>query len=842
MAAPDGTARHLSLLPLSTRISPRALLVGAFCVALTLPGCESADESPLGPDPRIVVLSIDEARELLRNQKFEEATEALRPHVSVPNPTTQALVLYGRALMGSQRWSLAVWPLQRASEREDAPPGVPRMYAQALVAGGDELTAVDYTTRYLEEVDPENLLLRDLRAKAYEVSLDYERAVDDLEILAAETPEHAAILERLLNTLIQIEDWDGARERIREIATILERTGAAQDSRTVHCATASRFEKSRGEMEAAEQWLDECQEEFPADPNLAFAREELFDATERSDEATRMLAALVEEYPKRQILRQGYAARLGRLGRLDDAEAVLQAGVDADGHMNSWLALANLRLARRDLPGTVEALDAAIEAAMGQPADDPGLEWGRMNPDSRFGIADVYVRTGEFDRAERIASSLDEDEPSMAALIRARMKLEQGQPREALDAFLEAFRTFASNPAARYLAGRAAVEVGEFDLALDLYQDALRSDPHATDAGLVLGQMLVAEGRVNWAIDSISFLIARAGHEPFALRLLARAAAAGGFHEYAKSVRDELVGNLEWAGLAHADHAGDLSLLAGKKEARAYLEEVDALFEPSHVEAFWAWIALARGTPDEDAAIARLARFEADHPDSFEAALLRGRLAVQRGEIEASIESLGRATEINPLHAVALTEYGLALLEAERLDEAIAVLDRAAELEQRDPRPAFAAAEALFEADRLDEAEARLEALLIPHPWHGRAAMMLIDIAKRRGDRSSDEVHMLARRATRYHRFSGGRAFYERGLIELERGDPESALVQLERAVALHHPSADARVAMARALDQLGRDDEARGQLERALDSEELTEREAASALLDSLGREEEKG
>lgn len=836
------TPRHISHSDAPRENASPALLAGMIVAAFLALACSSGEQDPLGEDPREIQVPLEDATELIRAQQYEAAIEALGPHVSVPDPSTQALVLYGRSLIGARRSSLAIWSLQRAVEREDAPPRAPRFYAQALLAGGEDLAAIDYATHHLEEVDPEDYHMVDIRAQAFEVAMDLESAVDDLEVLAAESPGNARVIERLLNLLIQIEDWDGARERIVDLETLLERPGVQQETRTIHCATAARFEISRQEMEAAEAWLDKCLERYPLDTNLVFAREELLDATDRSDEATEYLERLARENPKRQVLRQGYASRLMRLGRVEESEAVLVESAEVDDHVNSWLALANMRLALNDLEGTAAALDEGIRAAMEMPADDPDLDWDRMLPESRFGIADVYVRAGHFDRAERIAASLDDEEPSMAALLRARAMLEQGDPQGALDAYQEAFRTFASNPAARYLAGRAAVEVGEFDLAVDLYQDALRADPTATDAGLVLAQMLMAEGRVNWALDSLTFLVARAGNEPFSLRLMARAGAAGAQHQFAEGVRAELAKNLDWAGIALADQARDIALIASPAEAREYLGQSDKLFEPSHFEALWMWVSLARGTADEEAARARVARFVADHADSFEAAMIEGRLHAADENLDAAIEALRRAVGLRPFDATAQAEFGTVLVEAERIEEGVEALDRAADLEPRDARPAFLAARTLHDADRLDEAEARYRALIIPHAWHGTAALMLVDLLRSRGDTTSDEVHLLAQRAARYHVVAGPRAFYELGRVELDRGAAEEALAQFEAALRGYRPAADVRLGMARAMARLGREEEARRQLELALQSSELSEPAAARALLESLNAQEAEG
>lgn len=810
-------------------------VIGAIGVVfLSFAGCSDESDLPLGPDPTKLTMSFDEAVALAQAQRFDEAIEALRPFVSKPHPSTKELLVYARSLVGARRNSLAVWYFQRALERDDAPARAGFLYTQALVFGGDELAAIEFATERLDE-NPDDQAFLEIRSQAYEVALDLERAVEDLEIIVDENPNRANYVQRLLNLLLKLEDWDSSRERMNQLEELLAKGGATQEAKTSFCATAAQFEQQHGELADAEAKLRGCLEQYPADRNLVFAMEQFLDSTERVDEATEMVVALAAEYPKRQVLQQGYANRLIRIGKVEEAEAVLLALAEADDHANSWTALANLRLSRKDLDGTVVAMDRAILSATEKSPDDPDLEWSKMLEESRFGIGDVYVRAGKIDRAERIIASLDEDEPGMALLLRARIKLEQGDPQGALEDYQEAFKTFPSNPAARYLAGRAAIEVGEFDLATDLYQDALRSDPMATDAGLVMAQMLLGEGRINWALDALSFQLARGGTEPFVARVMARAAAAGAMHGFAEGLRAEMAKYPQWAGLALSDQARDIRMIRDAAAAREYLADSEQLDEASHYEAFWAWVKLSLGEPEEAAARAREAAFHKAQAESMGAWIVRGRLLFEDEKKEEAVVAMEKAVELNPLSVTALSDLGEMLIDVGRVDEGVASLDRARDLEPREPRYWFAAARGLFEAERYDEAEVRIEELLVPHPWHGRAALLLIDIARNRGELDGDEIYLVAQRAARYHVVSGPRAFFELAQLDLVRENYEDALIGFERSAKSMHNVANSRFGMGRALAKIGREADAITQIELALTSKELADPLVATALLEEL-------
>lgn len=805
-------------------------------------GCTDSAESPLGPDPTAPTMSFDEARALLPARRYDDAVDALRPFVSVPTPETRALVAYARALLGAHRQSLAVWPLERARGREDAPPAVRNLYVTALLYGGAELEAIAEATRLLEE-NPEDLAIRELRAQAFEAALDLDRAVEDLEIVVDESPEKARLVERLLNLLIKIEDWDSARERIADLRTLLARDGATDEARGTFCATAARFEKDRGNVEQSEAELRACLEQYPTDANVILSFGELLDETGRAEEATAFLEARAETYPGMQLLRESLASRYMMLGRAEDADALLQSAAELTGHANAWLTLANLRLAAGNLEGTVEAVDRAVTAAMGMPADDPTLPWARMTPDSRFGIGDVYIRAGDFERAARIIESLT-DEPAMALLLAARVKLEQGDPAGALADYQEAFKTFPSNPAARYLAGRAAIEVADFDLALDLYQDALRSDAAATDAGLVLAQMLLAEGRINWAIDTLGFYLASQREEPHAVRLLARAAAAGSMHKFAESTRGELSKNLDWAGVALSDQARDLAILNGPEVARDYLAASPELDAPTHFEAFTTWFGFAQRTGQEAEARARAARMREAHPGEAGPWIVHSRILFEDGDTDAAIAAMRKAIESNPLLVTPHAELGEMLLKDGQVDAALASLDRADALDPLDARAGISAAKGLIDVERYEEAADRLRRLLIAHPWHGRAALMLVDLAHNkqatRADGSplvdDETAYRLAKQAARYIGVSGPRAQLELARMELARGHASEAVRRFEAVVVAKFDLANALHGLARAKAALGQREEALRHLESALSMPGLEDTLAATTLLEELG------
>jgi tetratricopeptide (TPR) repeat protein len=781
-----------------------------------------------------------DAIRLQRQGKFEEAIEALRPHAAQPDASPRVLMAYGQALLGASRWSLAVWPLERAAKAGNSPPGASRFYVAALLNGGAEIEAIREATRLLDEDDALHRI-RSLRSQGYEANLQLEEAVEDMEILVAELPENARHLERLLNLLVKIEDWDAARERIAQMWVLLEEGSVKPGARNQFCATASRFEHERGNSELAESQLRSCLESGDADANLVFSLVSLLDQLERIDEATTYLEGLAASYPRRPAIQEGLASRYSSLGRNDEAEATLRGAAERIGLTDGWLRLAEHHVAISELEEAAAAVDRAVLAATGKAADDPELDWGAMLAESRFGLAEVYLRAERYEIAERIIETLD-DEPGFAKLLTARIKLDQGDATGALAEFQEAFRFFPSNPAARYLAARAAIEVGDFDRAVKFYQDSMRSDSTATDAGIVLARALVAQGDPLWAVDMLSFYMIKHPNDPLAIRLAARAGSAGGIPDWAKAVRDTLAKLPGWAGVALADQARDIAFTDGAAEAIEYLEASPSLDQPDYYEALSAWGRLVHGMGREKEARERALAVREAHPTSAGPWLSWSRILYLDGALSEAVDAARKASELNPLLAVAHAELGAMLIEQGDLDAALGALDQALVLEPHEPTPAVTIVDGLLAAERFEEAEKRLETLLVAHPWHAHAAWLLVERerAKHPGEPVDERYYQLARRAVRYKAASGPEAILTLAEIEFARGDFNAAAVAFQSTLRAQYDAANASFGLGRSLAELGRREEAIAAIEAALSMEGLDEPVLAVSLLETLRAEGE--
>lgn len=226
-------------------------------------------------------------------------------------------------------------------------------------------------------------------------------------------------------------------------------------------------------------------------------------------------------------------------------------------------------------------------------------------------------------------------------------------------------------------------------------------------------------------------------------------------------------------------------------------------------------------------------------------------LAQSERQVSEAIASFRRVLEIAPRHALARYNLALVLRRADRLPEAIEELERVLAIEPRAEAHytlgiiywhqgdleratralrAAAAARAAYA-----EAHATLGAVLkSARDWNGAAAALRRAIALRpsdaaahytlsqvlqaTGDSDAAREHMAEAERLRLRQQMEQEAgvWTSVGTRQLDRGEPETALVSFRRAITVFEGYAPAHYQMGRALDRLGRYDAARAAFARA--------------------------
>ena len=227
------------------------------------------------------------------------------------------------------------------------------------------------------------------------------------------------------------------------------------------------------------------------------------------------------------MFRTALAERLEAHGRADEAIALLEPGTAVERPetaLGYWSVLAALHQ-------TTGRLDEALEATLRALAITEAL--GTATAADRLDAADLAIRSGELERAARIAEEIRT--PSYRGLLEARIMHERGELGEAVERYEEVARIWPDNAFLRYHEARALEQLGDLDRAIELYRHATRIDATATDAQTRIALILEAEGRVR---DALGILSLQASRGPLDLeselvfaRLLGRALPSGDLRE-----------------------------------------------------------------------------------------------------------------------------------------------------------------------------------------------------------------------------------------------------------------------------------------------------------------------
>jgi tetratricopeptide (TPR) repeat protein len=814
----------------AAKSSAIALLVAGLAGG-TMGACRKASS----PEPLERGEALRQASEALAQGRADDAVEILRPVASQQALDFEVSLLYGRALVQNQQASLAIWPLERATAHPDAPPESRALLVRALAYGGGVEEAIREASLVLEEF-PENANVRRLRADAYKSTHQMEAALRDFTQLVEQAPKDPRLLEAQIDLLTEMERYDEARLAIADLRALTQAADVEPEVAAHFCAAAARFEHDRGNSDLALEQLADCLERHPKDPTVILSRVDVLDGSGRDSEATEFLVEAARGTLSRFRVQYALATRLASLDRADEAEKVLLEAAKNVGGAQPLLALADQRVARRDLEGAAQAVVDAIRGELGKGPGDPDFDWKAIPAESLFAFGDVFISAEDYDRAKEIIEVLDEE--AFSLLLEARLALATGDPKSSLELYERAFRLWPANSGARYLAGVAAMKLGEFDRSMSLYQDALRADAMANDAGIVLARMQLAQGFSGAAFDTLEVFLRKNKEHPQAIRDFATAAMRAGLFDYGEGARARLASDVQWAGVALADHARDLARARGAEEARRYLETSKDLFQPSHFEALWTWVETLDALGRFDEAAAKIEQLYAASPASPGFAIVWARVLLQTKQLDEAKSVLEPVVQAEPgLHA-AQRDLGVVLLALGESEAAIDRFDHADRLDPLDAEAAYFACHAVEDAGRPDEARARLERFVSRHPWHAPA---LVDLARLRvaaGERDASTA-VVARQALRFAGTASPASLAVLGGLLADLDAPQDAVEAYARAVVQGGASPAERYRYAKLLIGLDRRDPAKRELEALVAGPAFPELEAARATLAELAADE---
>jgi len=537
--------------------------------------------------------------------------------------------------------------------------------------------------------------------------------------------------------------------------------------------------------------------------------------------AIELIERAIAETPEDLALRFALATRLVRIGRAQEAESVLEAAVDRFGIEAAGDRLVRFYKHQRDPQRALAVIDKILD------------EKGDAGEPLQFLRADLLIDVGELDRAEELANRLEE--PSYANMIRGRILLARGDPEAALAAFDRGIADWPSNAGARYLAGIAALQLGNFERAIVELRESVRVDDSATEAARILAQLYLDRGEFAQAIAFSAIAQQHGGPDQRAgdLKLYARALAALAEFDRARSAIGELSAMPGRAGEAASELAAVERLASGSAAAIAAVENLDldlreAANEPALRSLANDYVTVARA----DLAIASIDRALRARPDSASLHTLMGTTLARAYRSTDARSAFKRALAIDPDHPEALGGMAALAGAAGDTQRAVEGFDRAAGFDPGNAAYTYAAAQLVLAAGDRNAAETRLRAIVRRSAGHAGARNDLAWLLATDG-KDLDLALSLAKEASRQMPESA--TFDTLGLVHIQRREHEEAVDALEKAVADPESSPTVQYHLAMALSQSGNTERAREMLRRALAGGAFPELEAARKQLAEL-------
>ncbi len=704
----------------------RAVGLGlALGLLLAGPGCPQ--------DERI----LEQAREKLEAGQLNQALGLLRKGLA-NSPDDAALNLaYGRALIANGEPSLAVWSLTKAGRDPALATESSLLLARAQIAASGFEEAVE-TLQALLAREPDNLDALRLVVEARLEARQPEQALETVEHALDLVPDDLGLQMSRMRVFLHLDRPEEAAEvlaSIRSRIPSLEKLDPEQRDFLAgrYCAIEATFTHEIGDSQKARPLFEKCLAEHPIHPQVISSASDFFDKIGDRDAATEIHRNALASDPDHLGRRVALSIRLNGLRKHDEAEALLKEVTKTQPDV--WAALVDHYLDVDDQKKALDALDHALEVVGSEVPED----WQTVR-------ADLLIQTGRFDEAERAIEEIQEE--VYATTARGRLELARGNPAKALEFLERGIRLWPDGTLARYLAAKAAEQLGDFEHAESQYREAYRSDQAYTDAGLQLAELLASRGLPADALTLSTAYLQAKPDDAHGYELAIGYAIAAKEADMARSLlaQYQILPKLRSrSGAFTIRHLLETNRI---KDAVALIEGIP--MDPSLPENFELLevrceVSVARGQVRD--AIALVRRIQASAPDRLDLQELEASLLESTGSREEARTVLAGVLERDPERASALRALAALASAAGEKARAIGLYERAAKVDTEDSDSLVAAA-LLF--DRGPEREKPLREALRRKPRNGRAAAELADSLVRDGEAATPEATALLERARRF--------------------------------------------------------------------------------------------
>ncbi len=763
---------------------------------------------------------MEEVRVLQDVGQFTASIDELREILAISPELPEANYRLGVALQQTGNPSRAVWALQKASETPEYQIQATLLLASVQFNLNNFEESIRSANRVLE-IDPKRAVALQVRSKANLAIHALDEALADTTRLIEIAPDdysNLVVHATVLAEMGRMEEAEKAQFTVKEKA---EASGNPQTASRGCLAPALFAKQDLKDNVRAEELYEDCAAKYPDDAFVIPHIVTFLDSIGKSDRGTELIEKAVAEAPESLALRSTLAARLNAAGKNEEAEAVLMEAVESFGSAAAWNLLVGYHRHMGNPEKALEAIGSVIELT------------GGGSDLVQFTRADLLIDVGDLEQAEEVAAALDE--PTYTKMIRGRIHLVKGNAREALDAFDEGIANWPNNAGARYLAGAAALQLGDFERAIVEFREAVRVDNTATEGARALAHLYFERGDYNQAINFASIAL-QGKFRPERhndLKLAARAFAAIGDFSKARTATQTLSQIPGHEAEAAAELATVERIASGPAAAVKAIESLDLdLSDPANEVALRAWAQHVALDGRASEAATRVGSIVAKHPDSASLVSLYGVTLSTAGRTDAARAEFERALVIDPKSAESLGGLGTIAGREGDSEKAIAYFDRATAIDHDTASYPYAAAQLLLKSGNRANTTERLRKIVRDFPGHAEARNDLAWTLAESGE-ELDLALTLAEEASRLN--PGPDILDTLGFVHMQRGEASAAVAVLEKAVADGESSPSIRYRLGTALSQTGDTQRAREMLSGALEAGPFPEADEARRQLAQL-------
>ena len=657
------------------------------------------------------------------------------------------------------------------------------------------------------------------RAHAYLKSGQPEKVLADADQILAISPGDESAVGLRGGALV---DLDRAEEAEKTFVDLHEEAKGKddQDGAARKCAALATFYRSQKDVARAEETFGKCLQKYPSHPLLQQWVSQFFIDIKKPEKAADVWRAAVKATPEDLGLRARLADTLSSQGRNAEALEVLNEAVELFDTPQAWRMLASFQQKSGNASDARKALESAMERTR------------NVSAPMRFALGDMLVAEGDLARAEEIAAGLDE--PSYQLLLRGSILLADDKPKQALAQFDKGLRLWPNNAGARFLAGRAAQQLGDRKRALDEYREAVRVGETETDAALRLAEIHYSLGQFKAALQFADRHIKKRPYvEPTAHVIAARSAAGLKQMERAESFLQNLKAEDKTSPTPYIEFAALKRMDGGAAAAVEILtrSELD-LTDPANSEALRAlasdYLTLGKTADANELVGAAVAA----HPDSKPLLDLQARVMLRQARQAETQKIVDRLLALDANYAPALEMKGSIAAASNDSKTALDLFAKAAMADPSNAEYVYLQANTQARHGMLPKALANLERALEIDPGHVAANNDLAWILASDGS-DLDKALELAQRAVKLGRNAD--TLDTLGYVHLKQGNADEAVGVLGKALEARPNSPSIEYHLGAALAAKGDKDEARAILTKALEATAFPEADAARAELAKL-------